>query len=410
MRDKDLYARILGLTDPWFVEDVTLKEACNEVRISVGMRGPIVLVCPICQGQMTRHDSRKRQWRHLDTCQYRTILEADVPRGRCEEHGVKQISVPWAEDRSRFTALFERLVIDWLMEAGQTPVARRMDLTWDEVHGIMNRAVRRGLERREATPVRKIGVDEKSFLKRHEYVTVVSNLETGEVLFVGEGRRKESLDAFYRSLTPAQLEAIEVVVMDMSESYIQSTVENVPAAWDKIVFDKFHISKHLNDAVDKVRRQEHKQLQADGESVLKGTRYSWLKGSAKFTPGAWKSFKELRDSDLRTARAWAIKENFQNFWGYVYKGAAERFFDKWYAWAIRSKIEPMKRVARMLRKRIYNILTYLEHRVTNAISEGVNSIIQWIKYTARGFRNRENFKTAILFHLGGLDLYPHEIL
>jgi len=386
MRDKELYARILGLIDPWFVEDVTLKEASSEVLIGVGLRGSIILVCPVCQGKMTRHDSRKRQWRHLDTCQYKTILEADVPRGRCEEHGVKQISVPWAEDRSRFTALFERLVIDWLMEAGQSAVARRMDLSWDDVHGVMKRAVRRGLERREAVPVRKIGVDEKSFLKRHEYVTVVNNLETGKVLFVGEGRRKESLDAFYQSLTPAQLEAIEVVAMDMWESYILSTVEHVPAAWDKIVFDKFHISKHLNDAVDKVRRQEHKQLQADGESVLKGTRYSWLKNTVKFTPDAWRSFKELRDSNLKTARAWAIKETFR---------------------AIRSKIEPMKRVARMLRKRLHNVLTYLEYRVTNAISEGVNSIIQWIKYTARGFRNRENFKTAILFHLGGLDLYPH---
>ena len=407
MRDKDLYAQILGLSAPWFVEDVTLKQVSNEILISVGLRGPIVLLCPVCQEQMTRHDSRKRRWRHLDTCQYRTILEADVPRGRCEEHGVKQISVPWAENRSKFTALFERLVIDWLKEAGQTPVGRRMDLTWDEVHGVMKRAVRRGVDRREVVLVKKIGVDEKSFLKRHDYVTVVTNLETGKVLFVGEGRRKESLDAFYRSLTSDQLEAIEVVVMDMWEGYIQSTVEHVPAAWDKIVFDKFHISKHLNDAVDKVRRQEHKQLQADGESALKGTKYSWLKGTAKFTPGAWKSFKELRDSDLKTARAWAIKENFQNFWGYVYKGAAENFFEKWYAWAIRSKIEPIKRVARMLQRKLYNILTYLEYRVTNAISEGVNSIIQWIKYTARGFRNRENFKTAILFHLGGLDLYPH---
>jgi len=298
-------------------------------------------------------------------------------------------------------------VIDWLKEAGQTPVGRRMGLTWDEVHGIMKRAVQRGMDRREVVPVKKIGVDEKSFLKRHDYVTVVSNLETGKVLFVGEGRRKESLDTFYKSLTPEQLEAIEVVVMDMWESYIQSTVEHVPAAWDKIVFDKFHISKHLNDAVDKVRRQEHKQLQADGDSILKGTRYSWLKGTAKFTPAAWKSFEELRDSDLKTAQAWAIKENFQNFWGYVYKGAAENFFEKWYAWAISSKIEPIQRVARMLQRKLYNILTYLEYRVTNAISEGVNSIIQWIKHTARGFRNRENFKTAILFRLGGLDLYPH---
>jgi transposase len=224
---------------------------------------------------------------------------------------------------------------------------------------------------------------------------------------VGDDRKKESLDAFYRQLTPAQREAIEAVSMDMWEAFIQSTQEHIPNAKDKIVFDKFHVVGHLNEAVDKVRRSEHKALLSQGDSPLKGTKYLWLKNPENFTRDDRRDFSSLRESHLKTARAWAIKQTAMELWGYTYVGAARRFFDEWYGWAIRSRLDPIKKVARMMKERLENILTHLKERVTNALAEGINSMIQWIKYTARGFRNRQNFKTAILFHLGGLDLYPH---
>lgn len=407
MRDKELYAQILGLSDPWFVEEVELLNDKKEVVIRVGLRGSIVLVCPSCNEPMPGYDSRKRRWRHLDTCQYKTIIEGDVPRGQCPVHGVKQIGVPWAEERSQFTALFERLAIDWLKGTAQSCVAERLGLSWDEVHGIMERAVDRGLQRRPERAVSHIGVDEKSVGKHHEYVTVVCDTQQGDVLYVGDDRKKESLDAFYRQLTPDQREAIEAVSMDMWEAFIQSTQEHIPNAKDKIVFDKFHVVKHLNEAVDKVRRSEHKALLGQGDSPLTGTKYLWLKNPENFTRDDSKDFSSLRESHLKTARAWAIKQTVMELWGYTYVGAARRFFDKWYSWAIRSRLDPIKKVARMMKERLENILTHLKERVTNALAEGINSMIQWIKYTARGFRNRQNFKTAILFHLGGLDLYPH---
>lgn len=407
MRDKELYARILGLSDPWVVEEVELLNDKKEIVIRVGLRGSIVLVCPSCNQPMPGYDSRKRRWRHLDTCQYKTFIEAGVPRGQCVLHGVKQIGVPWAEGRSQFTALFEGLVIDWLKGAAQSCVAERLGFSWDEAHGIMKRAVDRGLKRRPERAASHIGVDEKSVGKHHEYVTVVCDMQQGDVLYVGDGRKKESLDAFYQPLTPAQKEAIEAVAMDMWEPFIQSTQEHIPNAKEKIVFDKFHVVKHLNEAVDKVRRQEHKALLGQGDSPLTGTKYLWLKNPENFTRDAWRDFSSLRESHLKTARAWAIKQTVMELWGYTYVGAARRFFDKWYSWAIRSRLDPIKKVARMMKERLENILTHLKERLTNALAEGINSMIQWIKYTARGFRNRENFKTAILFHLGGLDLYPH---
>jgi transposase len=406
MQDRELFRRILGLEVPWQVEGIELQEAKKIVLVRVGRRSAPALCCPECGQAMTGYDTVSRRWRHLDTCQYQTILEAEVPRGECTEHGVRQIAVPWAEERSRFTALFERLAIDWMQEAGRSAVARRMDLSWDEADGIMQRAVRRGLARRRSVVTPYLGVDEKSFQKGHEYVTVVCDLRAGHVLYVADDRKQESLRTFYAGLTPEQLSGIQGVAMDMWEPYVTATLAAVPEAEQKIVFDKFHIAGHLSKAVDKVRRTENKKLQAAGDKRLKGTRYQWLRNPLNFSKEKWKEFATLRNSKLRTARAWALKETLMEFWGYQYAKAAKRLFSKWYDWAIRSRLDPIRKVAHMLKARLPNLLTYFKHPITNAMSESLNSKIQWIKYTARGFRSREGFRTAIYFHCGGLDLYP----
>jgi transposase len=163
---------------------------------------------------------------------------------------------------------------------------------------------------------------------------------------------------------------------------------------------------HVTSAVDAVRKQEHEALAREGDTRLRGTKYVWLKNPAHFSRTAWRAFTELRDSTLKSARAWAMKESIRRLWDYRYIGAARTFFTWWYGWAMRSRLEPMKRVARMIKSHLANILTYLRHRVTNAVTEGPNAKIQWVKYSARGYRNPDAFKTAILFHCGGLDLEP----
>jgi transposase len=364
--------------------------------------------CPQCGGPRPIYDHREREWRHLDTCQLQTRLHARVPRIECPTHGVVQAGVPWATPGSQFTALFERLVIDWLQEAAVAAVARRLGLGWDAAWGIARRAVARGLERRGAVEVKQVGVDEKSFQRRHEYVTVVSDLEGARVLFVADDRKRESLEAFWAlGLTEAQRAQIEAIAMDMWEPYVQATLAQIPDAGEKIVFDKFHIAKHLNEGVDRVRRAEQRELKARGDERLTGTKYDWLRHPDHFSAEAWRAFGALRTSTLKVARAWALKETIADLWEYRYAGAARTFFRRWYFWATHSRLQPMIEKARMLKTHLANVLTYLKHRITNATAEGLNSKIQWIRYTARGFRNRENFKTAIYFHCGGLDLYPH---
>ena len=404
MRDKELYARIVGIEAPWRVEDVELNLQQGEVVVRVAHDGG-ALTCPECGRPANRYDTRQRRWRHLDTCQYRTILAAEVPRVQCEHHKVKQIEVPWSESRSRFTALFEAVVIDWLQEATTAAVAQQLGLSWDEVDGVMQRAVQRGLQRREVQLPAGLGVDETSFQKRHEYVTVINDLD-GKVVYVADGRTKESLEKFYKQFDSEQLAQVHTVAMDMWEPYISVTTQYVPDAENKIAFDKFHIAGHLGDAVDQVRRAEHRRLLGEDDERLKGSRYKWLTNPENMDHERWERFAELRDSALKTARAWGYKEHAMTLWDYKSRTWARKAWQAWYDSAIRCRLEPVKRVARMIKRHLDGIVTAVVTRVTNARAESINAGVQKLKYSARGFRNRKRFRNAIYFHLGGLDLYP----
>lgn len=168
MQDKELYQQLLGLKAPWTVEEVELRMQESTVRVTVGHEAGAAFLCPECAQQCTIHDHRPRRWRDLDTCGFTTLIEAEVPRVRCEQHGVHQIRVPWAEAGSQFTALFEAMAISWLQACSLSAVAEKLRISWDEAWGIMSRAVDRGLERRESTPIRQLAIDETSFRKRHD--------------------------------------------------------------------------------------------------------------------------------------------------------------------------------------------------------------------------------------------------
>jgi transposase len=407
MQDHQLYQRILGIEGPWQVERVDLQLKEGEVHVYLTHEDNREWACAECGVLCPLYDHQpERQWRHLDTCQYRTILHAEPPRSQCPEHGVRVVKLSWAEASSRFTALFEGLAIEWLKHASQKAVGEQLRLSWDEIHGIMERAVERGLARRQAEEIPYLGVDEKAFRKGHKYLTLVNDLTRSRVLYVAEDREQSSLDGFWPTITAEQQASIEAVALDMWDPYVASVRGHLPKAEEKMVFDKFHIAKHLGEAVDRVRRREHKVLKAEGDERLKGTKYDWLRNPASMEGEQKREFAELRKSELKTARAWALKETAMDLYDYVYEKPARRHFHWWYNWAVRSRLQPMKEVAAMLKRRFENIITYLRHRITNAASESLNAKIQWIKYTARGFRNKQNFINAIYFHCGSLDLAP----
>lgn len=407
MRDTELYRHLLGLEAPWTVTRVELSTANQQVDVWAGHAEGLKWNCPSCQNVSPLYDhSEERSWRHLDSCHFKTILHAKPPRVKCDEHGVLQVKLPWAEGHGRFTALFERLAIDVLLETSIQGATDILGITWDEAWAIIERAVRRGLAAKAKRVVSHIGVDEKAVAKGQRYMTLVCDLGRGTIEYIGNERRQATLDAFYEGLDEAQRNGIEAVAMDMWQPFIDSTMSHVPGATEKIVFDRYHISQHMGEAVDKVRRDEQRALLEAGDNRLVGSKYLWLYREENIPEKDWDRFDLLRLSNLKTGRAWAIKESLIDLWGYRSKAWALRYWDRWYFWATHSRLQPVIKVARMLKSHLDNVMTYFDHGITNAVSEGLNSKIQTIKKMAYGFRNKEHFKSAIFFRCGGLNLYP----
>lgn len=406
MRDTEFYEVLLGLSDLWKVTKVELNSAAGRVDVWVEDRPGVKWSCPECQDKAAVYDhSEERVWRHLNTCQFGTYIHCRLPRVKCPKHGVRQVLAPWAEASSRFTLLFENWVIDTLKECDITGSNRLTGTSWYEAWNIMDKAVERGLSRKQSRVPEYLGVDEKSFAKRHRYETLICDLSNGTVECVIGDRRQDSLEAYFGQFSKEELKGIKAIVMDMWDPYIAATKELVPGAEDKIVFDRFHVIRQVTEALDKVRRQEHKALTAQGDDSLKGTKHLWLMNEERIPEWRREEFDEIRKMKLKTARAWAIKESLRRFWEYRYPKNAEKYFKRWYFWATHSRLKPIIKAAKTLKRYLSNILTYFRHPITNSVTEGLNSKIQMIKQMACGFRNREHYRKAILFHCGGLDLY-----
>lgn len=400
------YRRLLNLTESWRVEgvDLRLEERKLEIRLShVGGR----VACPECGRLCGLADhAQERRWRHLDTMQFATELVARLPRARCPEHGVKTLEAPWADKHSRFTLLFESFAIEVLQASRNiSAAAELLRLDWNTAQAIIDRAVERGLARRTVDGVRRVGLDEKSFGQGHDYITVLTDIDGSRVLEVAEDRtQKAAEEVLEKSLSPTERQKIQAVAADMLPAYAQAVKAKTPHA--ELVHDKFHVAKHLGEAVDKVRRAENKALLAIDDDRLKGTRQLWLFGKPNLSRKQRRLFDAIQKRGLKTARAWMLKEQFRWFWRYVYASSAADFFDRWHAWAIRSRLTPMKKVAKMLKRHRKNLLSYFRHRITNATAEGYNSVIQALRYAARGFRSFANYRSRILFFCGKLELKP----
>ena len=400
------YALLLGIGSPWEVKTVDLNLEGKKVEIELGWQWGAAAKCPECGRECSMHDcAPERTWRHLDTMQFTTLIRARTPRADCPEHGVKTMQVPWAAPQGRFTLLFERFAVEVLLaSASVSQACTLLGIGWDTAQEIMRRAVQRGLERRQLDRLKYLGMDEKSFRRGQSYVTLLTDLEESRVLDVVEERTAEAAGQLWDTLSEEQKQGVEAVAVDMWEPFIRTIQTQVPEA--DIVHDKFHVSKYLGEAVDKVRRQEHKELLAQGDETLMGTRRLWLYNPQNFSPEQAEEFSALKDLQLKVARAWAAKELFSKFWEYQEEGWARRFFKDWFGWVSRSRLKPVVEVAQMLKRHLENLLTYLRHHITNAVTEGLNSKIQSLKSAARGFRSFRNYRIRILFFCGKLNLYP----
>ncbi len=400
------YAQLLGLTHPWTVKEVKVNVNDLKINISVAWEQGNKAPCPLCNKPCNIEDHREeRSWRHLDTMQFETVVTCRIPRISCSEHGIKSIKAPWAGENSRFTLLFEHFAIDVILAAKSiTQAMGLLRLSWDQIHLIQLKAVNRGLNRRKAEPIDYAGIDEKNFGKGHSYVSVLTDLDRSRVLEVVPGRSLESAESLWQKLPEEQRRGIKAVAMDMWEAFMTASRQSAPQA--DIVHDKFHTIAYLTKAVDNVRRKENKDMLKVGDETLKGSKYLWLTNPENFKPEEKSAFRHFALDELKVGKAWSIKEAFQHFWNYSYEGSAKSFFQRWYFWATHCRLKPMIEAAKTFKRHLIGLLAYLKHQITNAVTEGLNSKIQIIKSNARGFRNFNNYRVAILFNCGKLNLYP----
>lgn len=406
---EEFYNNLLGIEDPWEVAAIHRDSKSREVSAKVRYKYEIPFLCPVCNQVAKLHDHRRRRWRGLDSYNHKTLIEAEVPRVKCDEHGVKQVPVPWAEKGSRFTLEFEMIVLLWLKEDPLSTVAQNFGLSWDEVDGIMSRAVRRGLERRKKTSPLNIGVDETSFQKRHEYVSVILDKDEDVIIDILDDRKASTLKNWFSTQEKSDFSRLQSISMDMWDPFINAVKSHFPHAEALIAFDRFHVAQHFGKALDKVRAEEYRTLAAaGGKNPLHRSKYQWLRNSER-TDNREKrrrGFLDLTRLNLKTARAWRIKEAAAMLWNYAYMGVAEKNWKRLLYWISHCRLKPVIAVGRMIRRYFWGVLNAIRLRANNSMLEAKNARIQRIKKIACGFRNRARFKNAILFHLGGLDLMP----
>ena len=404
MKDTALYEQLLGLKSPWSVKSVDLSLAEQRVVVEVALHRGQVWADPTDATKRAHINGwTERQWRHLDTCQFETLIKARVPQLKYSNGTVEELAVPWAERYSRVTLLMEAFVIKLLQVCPTTQgVCDLTRLAWSTVNGIMVSAVERGMLRRVEEDIPHLGLDEKSSERGHSYVSILTDIDRSRVLDLVPERKLEAAKSLLGTLSPTQSASVKAVAMDMWPAFMSAAQVCTPQA--DIVHDRFHVSKYLGEAVDAVRKQEHRRLAQVGTSPLTGSKWAWLKTYADGRSSEAVSFRALNQLNLKTSRAWRIKETFTQFWCYHYMGAAKRFFDAWSNNAMRSRLGPIKKVVKMLRRHETGLLNYSRHRISNACAEGFNSAIQLIKANARGFRNFTNYRARILFHCGKLDM------
>ncbi len=403
---KEHYNRLLKLPRQWSVTEIDERLENNELHLTISYQGEGG-ECPQCGAISPVYDHQhERIWRHMDTMQYECYLHSCTPRVKCDRHGVLNMKIPWAEKYSRFTLLLERHAIKVIKASRNIEEARKLlKMNWRQVQGIMSRAVERGMAKRKEDEISWLGVDEKSFRKGQDYVSLAYGIDQRCVIDVVEGRdEKAARKLLNKALTPHQQEMVCGVAMDMSSTFISAAGDLLPHA--DIVHDRFHISQHLNAAVDQTRRQENRIMAAQNDKRLTGTKYIWLKGMEHMSDKNMTRLEALKNMELKTAKAWALKEMFKHFWDRRNEDYARYYFDFWFKQVIESGLRPMKKVAAMLKKNLHNILSYFNSYITNALAEGMNSKIQAMKANARGFRSFENYRISILFFCGKLSMLP----
>lgn len=399
---RELFRAAMGLSAPWVVSKIEFSAEQHQLDLWVDFPAGSRFACPECGREgCGAYDSAERTWRHLNFFEHKTFLHARQPRIECPEHGVKTAAVPWSRPGSGFTLLMEAFILV-LVQGGMTAAqaARLIDEHDTRLWRVLQHYVEQARAAADFSAVKVIGVDETSRRRGHNYVTVFAELgaEQTRVLFVTEGKDAATVEAFKNDLEAhgGKTEQIEEASLDMSAAFIRGLKDEFPKA--QLTFDNFHLMQLLGKAVDQVRREEQRT-----HPELKGTRYVWLKNDWTRTEKQAQLFGELRTSHLATVRATHIKSVFQDAFAFQDVADAEPFLKHWYFWATHSRIAPMVKAAKTIKKHWAGVLRWFTSRISNGAMEAINGLIQSAKRKARGFRSTNYLITMIYLIAGKLD-------
>jgi transposase len=400
MRDIDLFQLALGLVPPWMVSDAKFDAEKKRLDIEIDFKTGGRFPCPECgKADCPVHDTVKKSWRHLNFFQHEAFLHARVARIDCPEHGVRLVNVPWARPGSGFTLLFEALVMTLVKDMPVAAVARLVGEHDTRLWRVIQHYVDTAVARMDLCELRRVAIDETAAKRGQDYISLFVDIDARKVVYVTEGNDAKTVARFADHVDDHNSDAsrIKEVCIDMSAAYIKGVEHNLTEA--EITFDKFHAVKLVNDAVDQVRRAESRE-----RPELKHSRYLWLKNERRLSVEQLTALAELTQMHLKTARAYRLRLAFQDMYDAPSLDWGELIFNRWYGWAIRSRLEPMKKVARTLKQHRDGVLRWFDSKIANGLIEGINSLVQAAKAKARGYRSLRNLIAITYLIAGKIDL------
>ena len=406
MTDK-LFETALGIATPWYVAGVDFDAAGRKLTIRVDFAAGTRFSVPGVDGEHPVHDTVPKRYRHLNFFQHECFLEVRLPRVRLPDGAVRQVEPGWAGKLSGFTLLFEALVLTLCQQMTFAAAARLVGETRHRVATICERYVELALVQADFSAVQELAIDETSRARGHDYISLVADAAERRVLAVAEGRSVETVETLCAELAAGGCvpEQVTSVSIDMSPAFIKGCGEAFPNA--RITFDKFHVVWHASTAVDKMRRIEQR---TDGS--LKGLRWSLLKDRSRLSAEAAADLDALiaKMTTVRTARAWLYKEQLREILERKQINVVRAMLQHWCTCVMRSKVEPMKDVAALVRKHLDGIVAWAQTRQTNGFLEALNGLFQAAKRRARGFTRMSTIRTVIFLIAGKLDfrtINPH---
>lgn len=384
-----IFSLMAGIEEPWILEKVEVDEN-KDLHMYVKYKRGNKFKCNKCEELCPVYDTTEKTWRHLNCFEHKTFIHCKVPRIQCGKHGIHLIDVPWASQNSGFTLLFEEFVMQLAKKMSILAISKLLDESNGRLWRIVHRYAKEYIENIELSKVTKIGLDETS-RKGHEYITVFIDLDTSRIIYIGNGKKVSTIKEFkdFFESHNGKIEKVTDITCDMNMGFTTEIKRTFKKA--KITYDKFHVIKVINEALDKVRKAEVSE-----QPVLRKTKYIWLKNKSNLNIKQEENLQRMSKMNLKTGKAYRLKIAFQDIYNMNYsKEIAELEFREWMQWAIRSKLEEFKKAAKTIGSKLEGILNYFENRLTNAVLEGTNSMIQSIKSRARGYKKIENFKAMI---------------